>query len=123
MEQFDFRRMSIYQIWVRSFCDGNGDGIGDLYGVYEQSVENVSAYEIINEVNELEEEEKRKAEEEKEKEKEKEKAAKEKEKAASKKKTQSAVGKVASSTMNSIGREIGKSLSRGLLGTLKKWIK
>ena len=23
----------IYQIWPRSFCDGNGDGIGDLYGV------------------------------------------------------------------------------------------
>ena len=23
-----------YQIWPRSFCDGNGDGIGDLYGVY-----------------------------------------------------------------------------------------
>ena len=36
MEQFDFRRMSIYQIWVRSFCDGNGDGIGDLYGVYDK---------------------------------------------------------------------------------------
>lgn len=25
-----------YQIWPRSFCDGNGDGIGDLYGVYEK---------------------------------------------------------------------------------------
>ena len=36
MEDFDFRRMSIYQIWVRSFCDGNGDGIGDLYGVYDK---------------------------------------------------------------------------------------
>ena len=36
MEQFDFRRMSIYQIWVRSFCDGNGDGVGDLYGVYDK---------------------------------------------------------------------------------------
>ena len=33
---FDFRRMSFYQIWIRSFCDGNGDGIGDLYGVYEK---------------------------------------------------------------------------------------
>ena len=33
-EQFDFRRISIYQIWIRSFCDGNGDGIGDLPGVY-----------------------------------------------------------------------------------------
>ena len=26
----------IYQIWPRSFCDGNGDGIGDLYGVYSR---------------------------------------------------------------------------------------
>ena len=25
-----------YQIWPRSFCDGNGDGIGDLYGVYDK---------------------------------------------------------------------------------------
>ncbi len=36
MEQFDFRGMSFYQIWIRSFCDGNGDGIGDLYGVYDK---------------------------------------------------------------------------------------
>ena len=36
MESIDFRRMSFYQIWTRSFCDGNGDGIGDLYGVYEK---------------------------------------------------------------------------------------
>ena len=35
-EQPDFRRMSLYQIWIRSFCDGNGDGIGDLYGVYDK---------------------------------------------------------------------------------------
>ncbi len=32
----DFRKMSFYQIWIRSFADGNGDGIGDLYGVYEK---------------------------------------------------------------------------------------
>ncbi|MCR5250327.1 MAG: alpha-glucosidase [Lachnospiraceae bacterium] len=31
-----FKRMSFYQIWVRSFADGNGDGIGDLYGVYDR---------------------------------------------------------------------------------------
>ncbi len=28
-----FREMSVYQIWPRSFCDGNNDGIGDLKGV------------------------------------------------------------------------------------------
>ncbi len=31
-----YKPMSFYQIWVRSFCDGNGDGIGDLYGVYDK---------------------------------------------------------------------------------------
>ncbi|MBR3367547.1 MAG: alpha-glucosidase [Lachnospiraceae bacterium] len=36
MRQYDFRKMSFYQIWIRSFCDGNGDGIGDLYGVYDK---------------------------------------------------------------------------------------
>ena len=28
-----YKEMSVYQIWPRSFCDGNGDGIGDLKGV------------------------------------------------------------------------------------------
>ena len=31
-----FKEMSFYQIWTRSFADGNGDGIGDLYGVYNR---------------------------------------------------------------------------------------
>ena len=31
-----FKEMSFYQIWIRSFADGNNDGIGDLYGVYEK---------------------------------------------------------------------------------------
>ena len=31
-----YKNMAFYQIWVRSFYDGNGDGIGDLYGVYEK---------------------------------------------------------------------------------------
>ncbi len=28
-----YKDMAVYQIWPRSFCDGNGDGIGDLWGV------------------------------------------------------------------------------------------
>ena len=28
-----YKEMSVYQIWCRSFCDSNGDGIGDLRGV------------------------------------------------------------------------------------------
>ena len=32
----NYKRMFFYQIWVRSFCAGNGDGIGDLYGVYDK---------------------------------------------------------------------------------------
>ncbi len=31
-----YKEMSIYQIWTRSFFDGNGDGIGDLLGVMEK---------------------------------------------------------------------------------------
>lgn len=29
-----FKEMSVYQIWPRSFADGNNDGIGDLKGIY-----------------------------------------------------------------------------------------
>ncbi len=29
-----FKEMTVYHIWCRSFCDSNGDGIGDLPGVY-----------------------------------------------------------------------------------------
>lgn len=28
-----YKQLVVYQIWYRSFCDGNGDGIGDLEGV------------------------------------------------------------------------------------------
>ena len=28
-----YKDMVVYHIWCRSFCDGNGDGIGDLWGV------------------------------------------------------------------------------------------
>ena len=33
MEKKWYKEMSVYQIWPRSFCDGNGDGIGDLKGI------------------------------------------------------------------------------------------
>ncbi len=109
----------------------------DLYGKYETAVDNESAYEIINGINaeaaeerqkelDAKEAEKQKAAEEKqkaaeEKQKEKERAAKEKEAEARKKKIKnSAAGKVASSAMNSIGREMGRSLFRGILSILKK---
>ncbi|MBR5713321.1 MAG: DUF853 family protein, partial [Clostridia bacterium] len=116
----------------------------ELYGKYEDNADSESAYEIIHGINEeaaaekqaaLEAKEaekkaaleaKQKAAEEKakaaeERAKEKERKAKEKEKEARKKKIKnSAAGKVASSTLSSIGREMGRTLFRGLLDILKK---
>ena len=31
-----YKDIVFYQIWPRSFKDGNGDGMGDLLGVYEK---------------------------------------------------------------------------------------
>ena len=31
-----YKELVVYQIWPRSFCDGNGDGIGDLTGIYSK---------------------------------------------------------------------------------------
>ena len=31
-----YKDMVFYQIWPRSFRDGNGDGMGDLWGVLEK---------------------------------------------------------------------------------------
>lgn len=36
MEGKWWQEMVVYQIWPRSFCDGNGDGIGDLKGIYNK---------------------------------------------------------------------------------------
>ena len=31
-----YKNAVVYQIWPRSFCDGNGDGVGDLQGVLDK---------------------------------------------------------------------------------------
>ncbi|MBM6988401.1 MAG: glycosylase, partial [Olsenella umbonata] len=31
-----YKDMVFYQIWPHSFCDGNGDGVGDLWGVLQK---------------------------------------------------------------------------------------
>jgi len=97
----------------------------ELYSKYAQSEDRRSAYEVIEE--QRQQEAKELAEEQERIEKEKEKAAKEKEKAAKKKakstssgrKRQSALEKAVNSTANTVGRELGKQLVRGLLGNLK----
>ena len=94
---------------------------------YTQVQDRRSAYEVISEEQEKIAEAEAKAKEEEEKE--KERAKKEKEKAAKKKTTSSrsssrkktsALEKTINSAANTVGREIGKSLIRGILGTLKK---
>ena len=87
-----------------------------LYGKYAREKDRESAYEILQE----EAEEARKQAEKEEK-----KAAKEAAKKSAKKKTtttrktKSAFDKVVSSAANTVGREIGKKLVRGILGSLK----
>ncbi len=97
-----------------------------LYRVYAREEDRESAYEVLTEMAEEAQEE---AEKERQRE-EKERARAEKEAKKAKKTTSrrttssrkksSALDKAVSSAANTIGREIGKSLIRGLLGTLKK---
>ncbi len=36
MEKTWFKEMSVYQVWPRSFKDGNGDGVGDVKGILDK---------------------------------------------------------------------------------------
>ncbi len=106
----------------------------DIYGKYDSPVDNESAYEIINAdriaaqkqaEEEQREEEDRKAKELSEKEAAKQAEKKSKEKAKEKKKKTSrrktsVFGKAANSTVNSIGRELGRAIFRGILNIFKR---
>lgn len=95
-----------------------------LYGKYEKAVDNESAFEVISEEREEEAAAAEKAAEEEEKV--KEKAKKEKEKAKKKssssatKKATSAFTKTVNSAANTIGREVGKKIVRGIFDTFFK---
>ena len=91
----------------------------ELYGKYETPVDPESAYEIITADREAAA--KAEAEAQAAKEREKLEQQKDKEKKATSKRRTSAGRKVANSALNAVGREVGRSFTRGLLGTLKKW--
>jgi len=101
-----------------------------LFEKYSEIIDRESAYELISAEREKEAEEKAKAAEEAAKAKEeaakaKEEAAKAKEREKEEKKKaakrkNSAVGKAASSAVNSFGRELGRQIFRGIFGTFKK---
>ena len=91
----------------------------ELYGKYETPVDPESAYEIITADREAAA--KAEAEAQAAKEREKLEQQKEKEKKATSKRRTSAGRKVANSALTAVGREVGRSFTRGLLGTLKKW--
>ncbi len=96
-----------------------------LFGKYETAVDNESAYEIIHADRQKEAEAAEAARAEEQARKEKEKAEKEQakaEKAKQSRKKSSASSKVANSALNAVGREIGRSVSRGIRGTIKKWL-
>lgn len=101
-----------------------------LYGTYDKSFDRESAYEVLvaeqqqaekRAQKEAEEEAKRKEKEAKEKEKEKERTEKEKAKKSTKKSTgRKAAEKMVNTTATTFGRQLGKSIFRGLLGGIFK---
>ena len=94
----------------------------DLYGKYEDEVDNESAYEIINAEREALLKDEIAAAKEQQKQTANEAREKEKKASAGGRKKKTATEKIADKAMNTIGREIGKSISRGLLGSLKKFM-
>lgn len=95
-----------------------------LYGKYETTVDNISAYEKITHLKEKIAFEKEKEELAAQREKEVEKARKEKARTSKTSSTtrrrKSALDKTIDTTMNTIGRETGKAIFRGILGMFKK---
>ena len=99
-----------------------------LYGIYDKSFDRESAYELL--IEQQKQEEKRRQREEEEEEKRLAKEAKEKERSrstssrstSSKKKstTRKAVEKTINTTATTFGRQLGKSIFRGLLGGIFK---
>ena len=111
---------------VEAFVIQNNIDRNPLRSKYLKAVDNESAYELltaeaVEAQREAEEEAQRKAEEaqraKEEKEREKEEKAREKERAARKK--ANPLNKVLSSAASTVGREVGRQLVRGILGSLK----
>ena len=98
---------------IKDNCKAN-----PLYNKYSTVKDRESAYEVLTEEREEAEEEARKEQERQEKEKAKAEKEKAKKKTSSRKKS-SALDKAVSSAANTIGREIGKKIVRGILGSLK----
>lgn len=95
----------------------------DLYGKYDTPVDPPSAYELLTEKAAAEAEENEKAAAEAAAAKEAEKRKKEEEKQQKeeeRKRKNSFGGKIVNSAVNTVGREIGRSFTRGILGTLKQ---
>ena len=95
----------------------------DVYGKYDTPFDPPSAYELLTEKAAAEAEEKEKAAAEAAAAKEAEKRKKEEEKQQKeeeRKRKNSFGGKIVNSAVNTVGREIGRSFTRGILGTLKK---
>ncbi len=92
-----------------------------LFGKYEETKDEKSAYEIITEQQEKEAGEEKKAAEKEAKEKEKKEKEKSKKKTSkATKKATSAFNKTVNSAANTIGREVGKKIVRGIFDTFFK---